>query len=131
MCVEVGAGNSAKADGIGEVDRCFGFIILGLRVVNLRHNQRAPGIGNKSTLVGISQSTIKTLLPARGQLKRFKFDASAAWKARSGEHCCEAEFDPYLLDNAKWYKIRNRNYSQWVAREKLFERERPTDPNWH
>ena len=33
--------------------------------------------------------------------------------------------------NAKWYKIRNRNYSQWVGREKLFERERSTDPNWH
>jgi len=41
------------------------------------------------------------------------------------------KFDPYLLDNAKWYKIRNRNYSQWVGREKLFERERSTDPNWH
>jgi bifunctional non-homologous end joining protein LigD len=41
------------------------------------------------------------------------------------------KFDPYLLDNAKWYKIRNRNYSQWVGREKLFERERASDPNWH
>jgi len=33
------------------------------------------------------------------------------------------KFDPYLLDNAKWYKIRNRNYSQWAGREKLFERD--------
>ena len=33
--------------------------------------------------------------------------------------------------NAKWYKIRNRNYSQWAGREKLFEQERSTDPNWH
>jgi len=41
------------------------------------------------------------------------------------------KFDPYLPDNAKWYKIRNRNYSQWVGREKLFERERASDPNWH
>ena len=41
------------------------------------------------------------------------------------------KFDPYLLDNAKWYKIRNRNYSQWVGREKLFERERVGDPDWH
>src|SRR5215472_13558493 len=32
-------------------------------------------------------------------------------------HRCQAKFDPYLLDNAKWYKIRNRNYSQWVGRE--------------
>jgi bifunctional non-homologous end joining protein LigD len=38
------------------------------------------------------------------------------------------KFDPYLLDNAKWYKIRNRNYSQWVGREELFERERASDP---
>lgn len=38
------------------------------------------------------------------------------------------KFDPYLLDNAKWYKIRNRDYSQWVGREKLFERERSSDP---
>ena len=35
------------------------------------------------------------------------------------------------LDNAKWYKISNRSYSQWVGRENLFERERSTDPNWH
>ena len=41
------------------------------------------------------------------------------------------KFDPYLPDNAKWYKIRNRNYSQWAGREKLFERERASDPNWH
>ena len=32
------------------------------------------------------------------------------------------KFDPYLPDNAKWYKIRNRKYSQWSGREKLFER---------
>ena len=43
----------------------------------------------------------------------------------------ECKFDPYLLDNAKWYKIRNRNYSQCSGREKLFERERASDPNWH
>jgi len=41
------------------------------------------------------------------------------------------KFDPYLLENAKWYKIRNRNYSQRAGREKLFERERSTDPNCH
>jgi len=27
-----------------------------------------------------------------------------------------------------WLKIRNRNYSQWVGREELFERERESDP---
>jgi len=40
------------------------------------------------------------------------------------------KFDAYLLDNTKWYKIRNRNYSQWVGREELFERERASDPDW-
>jgi len=56
----------------------------------------------------------------------------------SGRHVSDLEgivakrkFDPYLLDNAKWYKIRNRNYSQGVGREELFERERSIDPNWH
>jgi hypothetical protein len=40
-------------------------------------------------------------------------------------------FDPYLLDGTvRWYKIRNRNYSQWVGRELLFEREREGDPDW-
>jgi bifunctional non-homologous end joining protein LigD len=32
--------------------------------------------------------------------------------------------DPYLPEHATWLKIRNREYSQWVGREELFERER-------
>ena len=28
-------------------------------------------------------------------------------------------------------KVVGGSYSQWVGREKLFERERSTDPNWH
>jgi bifunctional non-homologous end joining protein LigD len=39
-------------------------------------------------------------------------------------------FDPYLLDgSASWFKIRNPNYSQWIGREKLFNRERDSDPD--
>jgi bifunctional non-homologous end joining protein LigD len=38
--------------------------------------------------------------------------------------------DPYLPEHASWLKIRNRNYSQWMGREELFERERSTDPDW-
>jgi bifunctional non-homologous end joining protein LigD len=39
-------------------------------------------------------------------------------------------FDPYLLDgSASWLKIKNPNYSQWIGREELFERERGTDPD--
>jgi bifunctional non-homologous end joining protein LigD len=37
--------------------------------------------------------------------------------------------DPYLPEHASWLKIRNQNYSQWVGREELFERERETDPD--
>ena len=41
------------------------------------------------------------------------------------------KFDPYLLDgSATWFKIRNPNYSQWIGREKLFDRERDSNPDW-
>jgi len=36
--------------------------------------------------------------------------------------------DPYLPEHATWLKIRNKNYSQWVGREELFERERSSNP---
>ena len=38
--------------------------------------------------------------------------------------------DPYLPEHATWLKIRNRNYSQWVGREELFERERSSEPDF-
>ena len=38
--------------------------------------------------------------------------------------------DPYLEYHTSWLKIRNRSYSQWVGREKLFERERGGDPDF-
>lgn len=37
--------------------------------------------------------------------------------------------DPYLVEHASWLKIRNQNYSQWIGREELFERERSSDPD--
>ena len=37
--------------------------------------------------------------------------------------------EPYLPDQATWVKIRNHDYSQWVGREELFERERGGDPD--
>ena len=41
------------------------------------------------------------------------------------------KFDPYLLDGSTtWLKIRNQNYSQWIGREELFERERSTEHEW-
>ena len=38
--------------------------------------------------------------------------------------------DPYLPEHANWIKIRNQNYSQWIGREELFERERGSDPDF-
>ena len=43
-------------------------------------------------------------------------------------------FSPYAnVDEPYWLKIRNRAYSQWSGREKLFERERHREPvaGWH
>jgi bifunctional non-homologous end joining protein LigD len=38
-------------------------------------------------------------------------------------------FGPYLQQQAQWLKIRNTQYSQWVGRERLFEKEREVDPD--
>lgn len=39
-------------------------------------------------------------------------------------------YAPYLPgEQTTWFKIRNQNYSQWVGREELFERERGVDPD--
>jgi len=32
--------------------------------------------------------------------------------------------------SATWFKIRNPNHSQWIGREKLFDRERDSNPDW-
>jgi hypothetical protein len=40
------------------------------------------------------------------------------------------KYDPYIAEHARWLKIRNTAYSQWVDREKLFERERSGDPDF-
>jgi bifunctional non-homologous end joining protein LigD len=38
------------------------------------------------------------------------------------------KFDPYISEHGNWLKIRNRDYSQWVGREELFERKRERNP---
>jgi len=40
---------------------------------------------------------------------------------------------PYDTQHTTWFKIRNRNYSQLVGREELFERDRSREPvpGWH
>jgi hypothetical protein len=42
-------------------------------------------------------------------------------KRRGGAYLPDSEPD--------WLKIRNRNYSQWIGREELFEREHEANPN--
>lgn len=40
------------------------------------------------------------------------------------------KLSPYLPQEPPcWVKVRNRNYSQWVGREELFERERERNPD--
>ena len=45
------------------------------------------------------------------------------------------KYGPYTSDreHSSWFKIRNREYSQMVGREELFERERHQEPvpGWH
>ena len=44
------------------------------------------------------------------------------------------KLSPYAPASATTrFKIRNRNYSQWIGREKLFERDRHQEPvaGWH
>jgi hypothetical protein len=57
--------------------------------------------------------------------------ANLIWKGIVAKY----KFAPYLLQNglSTWYKIRNRNYSQMVGREELFEQDRHREPvpGWH
>ncbi len=40
------------------------------------------------------------------------------------------KYAPYLSEQATtWFKIRNRNYSQWAGPEELFERDRSRNPD--
>jgi hypothetical protein len=38
---------------------------------------------------------------------------------------------PYLPEHTKWLKIRNRDYSQWIGRKELFQRERSSPDVQH
>jgi hypothetical protein len=42
------------------------------------------------------------------------------------------KFDPYLPNGeTSWLKIRNPDYSRWVGRKELFEKERKGNPDLH
>src|SRR5262252_5797293 len=58
------------------------------------------------------------------------------------EKACELDLEgivakhqhaPYDPEKITWFKIRNRNYSQMLGREEVFERERHKEPvpGWH
>jgi len=54
----------------------------------------------------------------------------SGWPARDLEGIVtKRKYDPYIVGEARWVKKRNTAYSQWVDREKLFEREREIDPD--
>jgi len=46
------------------------------------------------------------------------------------EFVAKRKSDRYLPEHASWLKIRNQNYSQWLGREDLFEREGGRDPDF-
>jgi bifunctional non-homologous end joining protein LigD len=60
------------------------------------------------------------------------------------QHACELDLEGIVAkyahgryeterEKSTWYKIRNRNYSQWAGRHELFERDRHREPvpGWH
>ena len=56
-------------------------------------------------------------------------ELSLAYKKYLESVVAKRKYDPYIVDEAQWVKIRNTAYSQWEGREKLFEREREIDPD--
>ena len=81
---------------------------------------------------------LRTVLPQRDErllsCDHVEQDGEALFRLAC-EHDLEGvvakhKYAPYLPSSeTTWLKIRNRNYSQWVGREELFERERGGDPD--
>ena len=84
------------------------------------------------------KALLRAITPQRGAWLRYSGHVE-----REGEElfklACEHDLEgivakhllsPYILDSEpRWLKIRNTDYSQWVGREELFERERSNDPD--
>src|SRR5205823_6044675 len=97
----------------------------------------------------------EALLDRKHQLKRLLSSVPASAPLRYVDHIegagvalfervCELDLEgivakhkdsPYVSERqgTSWFKIRNRSYSQMVDREKLFERDRESEPvpGWH
>jgi hypothetical protein len=76
------------------------------------------------TILRISPCRNVSVLAIRSYATRTAWPASTASKAS-----WRSKYVPYRQDHAEWLKIRNRDYSQWVEREELFNRERETHPD--
>ena len=80
---------------------------------------------------------LRLILPKDSERLMYCDHADATERACSRLACdndledivAKRKLDPYLPDQASWLKIRNTNYSQWAGREKLFDRERESDPD--
>ncbi len=81
---------------------------------------------------------LRAALPAKGDrffyCDHVEHDGESLFRAAC-EHDLEGivakrKSEQYLPEHATWLKIRNREYSQWVGREELFERERGGDPDF-
>ncbi len=88
--------------------------------------------------LGDRKQRLRALIPRRGERLLYcdhvHEDGEGLFRLAC-EHDLEGivakhKFSPYLPDREPtWLKIRNRNYSQWVGREELFERERHEQPD--
>jgi bifunctional non-homologous end joining protein LigD len=108
--------------------RFYAFDLLSCNGEDLRY---LPLTDRKHRLQGIAPGSGERLLYCDHIEERGEHLFRLAIKRDLEGIIAKRKFDPYLLDNAKWHKIRNRNYSQWIGREKLFEWERASDPDWH
>jgi bifunctional non-homologous end joining protein LigD len=81
---------------------------------------------------------LRSILPANSERALYcdhvEHDGESLFRVACGNDLegivAKRKFDPYLRDQASWLKIRNPSYSQWEAREALFERERERDPDF-
>lgn len=108
--------------------RFIAFDLLALEGEDLRY---LPLIGRKQRL--------RSVVPQRGH-RLLYCDHVEDGGERLFQLICEQDLegivakrkvDPYLPEQASWLKIRNQNYSQWVGRRELFERERGGDLSFH
>jgi hypothetical protein len=126
VCLD-GKGNSQFRNLLFGEPRSYAFDLLSRNGEDLRY---FPLTDRKHRLRGVVPDEPEHLLYCDHIEEREEHLFRLACKRDLEGIVAKRKFDPYLLGNAKWYKIRNRNYSQWIGREELFERERTSDPDW-